>query len=521
MAAKTKTMEQIRKMLQMRARGVSIRAITKQEGIARNTIRAYLRLIESGGYSLTEALALDDSALGELLFEATPKLPSAGRHQRLQEKLPDYVEELKRKHVTRFLLWEEYRQAHPDGYGYTRFCHFINDYIRGRDVTSIFSHRPAEKLMVDFAGDKLHYIDRTTGEQIPCEVFVAALPYSSFIYAEALRSQRQEEFVGALSRAFAYLGGVPGCVVCDNLKSAVKRANRYEPAFTELIGQLSLHYDTSFMAARPGKPRDKATVESSVRTTYSRIYARLRNQAAYSLEELNEQLHMALEDLNNRLRKGRQYSRKDIFLHYEQPLLRALPTGVFQVKRSVMAKVQRNYHIILGEDYHQYSVPWRYCAKTVKVVYTADMVEIYCDHKRIALHRRNYRKHGYTTLPEHMPEHHRAVLEQKGWDADYFLRQAAHIGPCTHQVIRQVLESRAFPEQTYNACLGILRLENKYGRARLETASRLLADGPRVNYTLLANILKNNMDKRSAPSAGQDFKTPLHDNIRGPEQFLH
>ena len=519
MAAKTKTMEQIRNMLQMRARGMSIRAITKQEGIARNTIRTYLRLIESGGYSLGQALALDDSTLGELLFEAMPKAPSDGRRLALQEKLPGYVEELKRKHVTRFLLWEEYRQAHPDGYGYTRFCHFINDYILGRDVTAIFSHRPAEKLMVDFAGDKLHYIDRATGEQIPCEVFIAALPYSSFIYAEALRSQRQEDFVAALSRAFAYLGGVPGCVVCDNLKSAVKRANRYEPVFTELIGQLSLHYDASFMAARPGKPRDKATVESSVRVIYSRIYARLRNLAAYSLEELNEQVRLALEELNGRLRKGRHYSRKDIFLHYEQGLLRALPASVFQVKKSVMAKVQRNYHIILGEDYHQYSVPWRYCAKTVKVVYTSDTVEIYCDHKRIALHRRNYGKHGYTTLPEHMPEHHLAVLEQRGWDAGYFIRQATRIGPCTQQAISRVLESRAFPEQTYNACLGILRLENKYGRDRLEAACRLLADGPRVNYTLLANILKNNMDKRNAHAAGQDFKTPLHDNIRGPGQF--
>jgi hypothetical protein len=107
MAAKTKTMEQIRNMLQMRARGISIRAITKQEGIARNTIRTYLRLIESGGYSLGQALALDDSTLGELLFEATPKAPSDGRHLALQERLPGYVEELKRKHVTLGMSNEE------------------------------------------------------------------------------------------------------------------------------------------------------------------------------------------------------------------------------------------------------------------------------------------------------------------------------------------------------------------------------------------------------------------------------
>lgn len=185
-----------------------------------------------------------------------------------------------------------------------------------------------------------------------------------------------------------------------------------------------------------------------------------------------------------------------------------------------MAKVQKNYHIILGEDMHQYSVPYRNCGKRVKVVYTSDTVEIYHEHRRIAVHRRNYGKHSYSTLPEHMPANHRAIYEQKGWDADYFLREASRTGPATCQAIARVLESKSFPEQTYNSCLGILRLGNKYGKDRLEAACSTIAHGPKVNFGILNNILKNNMDKRQKNIAEQEFKTPPNENVRGPENYV-
>ena len=300
MAGKPKTMEQIRNILQQKANGLSIRTIALQCRASRNTVRTYLRLVEHSEYTLQEALTLGDEALGQLLFE-TGKPPTIDpRYTQLQEKLSYYASELKKRHVTRQLLWEEYRQEHPPagGYGYTQFCRYLNEYVGQKDVTAIFSHRPAEKLMVDFAGDKLSYIDRSTGEVIPCEVLITALPFSSYIYAEAVPDQKQEHFVNALTNAFGYFGGVPQSVLCDNLKTAVKKANRYEPAFTELIDQLSLYYQATFMATRVRKPRDKATVETSVRVSYNRIYAKLRNKQAYSLTELNRQIHEALGSLN-------------------------------------------------------------------------------------------------------------------------------------------------------------------------------------------------------------------------------
>lgn len=518
MAGKTKTMEQIRNILQQKNNGVSIRGISSSTGVSRNTVRTYLRAIEVKGLTAKAALQLDDQALAEVLFEPENP-PSNEDYISLEKKLPAYAKALKKRHVTRWLLWEEYRQEFPHGYGYTRFCHYLNNYIGHKEVTAIFSHKPAEKLMVDFAGDRLSYIDKSSGEVVNCEVLIAALPFSSYIYAEALPSQRQEDFVKGLSNAFLYLGGVPQSVLCDNLKAVVKKANRYEPSFTELIEQLSLHYQITFLAARVRKPRDKATVETSVNVAYKRIYAKLRDAQCFDIRELNGLIKNELEALNQQNFKGRDYSREDAFLQFEQPHLKPLPSSSFEVKKRVSAKVQRNYHIILGEDMHQYSVPWRYAGKQVNAVYTTELVEIYYQHNRIAIHQRNYRRHGYSTLKEHMPENHKAIMDQKGWDANYFLRQAAKAGSNVHKAISQVLQSRAFPEQTYNACLGILRLGKKYGNDRLEAACTLMLGGPRVTYSTLDNILKNNMDKQLNSQTNKDFKTPGHDNVRGPENF--
>jgi transposase len=188
MAGKRKTMEQIRNIIQQKVKGSSIRSIASHTGLSRNTVRSYLRVIESKGYELSQVLKMDDQALAELL-EQDGSTNKDSRFLQLQSKLQGYASELKKRHVTRQLLWEEYRQAFPDGYGYTRFCHHLNEHIGSKDVTATFTHVPGEKLMVDFAGDKLSYIDRQSGEVVNCEVFVAVLPFSSFIYVEAPASQ--------------------------------------------------------------------------------------------------------------------------------------------------------------------------------------------------------------------------------------------------------------------------------------------------------------------------------------------
>jgi hypothetical protein len=379
-----------------------------------------------------------------------------------------------------------------------------------------FTHQPAEQMMVDFAGDPLYYVDRTTGELVRCEVLVCVLPYSNFGYVEALRSQKQEEFISGLSNALDYIGGVPQSIKCDNLRSAVTKASRYEPVFTEAMNLFGEHYGLTVMTARVSKPRDKPHVEKGVLDTYRRIYAPLRDRVFYSLGELNHAIRTQLQKHLDWNFKGRNYSRRMIFETEEKHLLKVLPQERYVIKHTTQAKVQRNYHVILGEDFHQYSVPYILIGKTVKLIYTNDYVEIYLDHKRIAVHQRNYKRYGYTTLPAHRPPNHQHMMERKGWNADTFMNRAESIGPATKFFIGRILSSKVFPEQTYNSCLGIFRLGKQYGNDRLEAACKRAAESPNANYGIIQNILKNNLDKSQQPEI--NF-IPDHENIRGSTSY--
>ena len=250
MARKRITMRQIRIIIQQVMDGTSIRTISKRTGIARNTIRQYTRNFQQSGKSLEELLALNDEQLVHLCAEKTSGPPPDERYIHLEDTMPNLISELHKRHVTRQLLWEEYRAQHPDGYGYTRFCHYISSHLAQKNVVAHFIHQPGQELYMDYAGDKLPYYDPHTGEEILCPVFVATFPFSSFTYVEAFHSQGQQDLAKAFHNSVVYFDGVSECVLFDNTKTVVKKADRYEPEFTDLAEQLSVHYQTTFMATR-------------------------------------------------------------------------------------------------------------------------------------------------------------------------------------------------------------------------------------------------------------------------------
>jgi transposase len=407
MAAKLIGMLQLRRILQLLDNGSKIRSIARDLGISRNTVKAYLPAIARSKLAIAELLALNDEALSALIHEPERgSLTGDTRYQDFQHCLAVIEEELKKTGVTRQLLWQEYRMVHPDGYGYTQFCYHLQEHFKHKDTVMHFVHNPAEKMLIDFAGKTIRYTDEE-GKEIKCQVFIAILPYSGYTYVEAVHSQKQDDFVRCLENALIFFGGVPGCIISDNLKSCIKRADRYEPQLTDLLDQFSLYYNTTVSATRVAKPRDKASVEKAVNLTYQRIYAPIRNKAFRCLEDLNAAIREQTKEHHSRRFRQSQESRQYLFETEEKSGLRPLPSSRMQISNTVTAKVQGNYHIVLGQDWHYYSVPYQYTGKEVKVVYTHASVEIYLEHKRIAVHRRNVRRNGYTTIGEHMPENHR------------------------------------------------------------------------------------------------------------------
>jgi transposase len=407
-------------------------------------------------------------------------------------------------------------ELNADGYAYSQYCYYLQQFLGKKDVVMHLEYKPGEQTMVDFAGKKYHWVDERTGESVPCEVFVATLPFSGLIFCVAVESQKTCDFLDGSNHTLYYIGGSTETILCDNLRTAVTRSDRYEPVFTDLCHQLSEHYGTTFSATRPAKPRDKAMVEKAVSLVYRYVYAPLRHRTFTSLTEINHYFRIQIDLLNQRRYKGSSFSRRDLFEEQERPLLRELPTSRCLLKKCAILTVQRNYHIQLREDGLYYSVPWQQVGQKVKVWYDNKTVEVYLDHQRIAMHVRTPGR-GYNTIREHMPLNHQQARDARGWTKEELITKAARIGTETTRVAELILGNSIYMEQNYKACFGMLMLEKRYGSQRLEAACSLALTGTRINYTMIKNILAAGMDKQIRIPVENPL--PVHNNIRGPEHY--
>ena len=513
-------MLQIRRLLQLLSDGASKREASRLIGISRNTIDSYVSRFDQTGKQYDDLLRLPDTGLAEVIYGNKPHREADPRKKYLTEHIDYFLKELSRKGVTRELLWYEYLQGQPDGYRYSQFCGLLSQQGNKQNPVYHNTYIPGELLEIDFAGSKMSYVDLATGEIFECPVLVCAMAYSSFSYIEPLASSRMGQLVPALNRCMEYFGGVPKVVLSDNMKQFVTHPNRYEPTFSLFAEQWSVHYNTHLKATRPAKPRDKPSVEKSVHLSYQQVNARMRNETFYSLEELRERAWELMEEFNDRLMFKKDVSRRDRFCNEEKPLLRVLPAEPFTLKYRANAKIKSNYHVILGEDWHQYSVPHQYIGQDAVIVYDEQDVEVFISNmQRIAVHKRDYHCNGYTTLAEHMPESHLRYKEQKGWTEEDFILRASRIGEQTRIAINQLLGSRTFIEQTYDGCLGVLRLAEKYGKYRLEAACARANTGTRINYKTIHSILVNNLDKIQMDTNQLTLYIPEHENIRGSESY--
>jgi transposase len=293
----------------MYSQGRSKLSIAAQTGVSRNTAKKYLVAFDASGFTFEEINTLNDKEL-EDFFGKSSERPPDKRMVALQRCFPQIDKELKRVGMNRRILWEAYIKEFPDGFKYTQFCFYYNQWKARVNPTMHLDHKAGDKLYVDFAGEKLSITDKDTGEVIEVEVFVAILGASQLTYVEAVLSQQKEDFIAACENALHFYGGVPDAIVPDNLKAAVTKSNRYEPTLNETFADFADHYETTILPARAYRPRDKALVEGAVKIVYSRIYAPIRKEVYHTLAELNTAAKVALEAHNSQPLKGRNYSRK-------------------------------------------------------------------------------------------------------------------------------------------------------------------------------------------------------------------
>lgn len=508
-------MRKVRELLRFCiGQNMSARQGAKIVGLGKTAASQYVGGFKSSGLTLAAAEALSDS---ELLAALNLKKETENtRFSELSVLFPYFIKELKRTGVTLQILWEEYLNTHPQGYAYSQFCHHYFLWRKEQKVSMRMEHKAGDKMYVDYAGSKLFVTDQKTGEITEYEVFVSVLGASQLSYIEAVASQTKAGWISANQAALRFYGGVPSAIVPDCLKSAVIKADRYEPGINESFEDFARHYNTAIVPARALHPKDKSLAENFVRSAYNQIYARIRNQVFYSLEELNHALWEHLDTYNRKNFQGRDHSRQQLFDDIEKPELKPLPVETYELKSFCECKVQYNHHVYLREDFHYYSVPFHLTGKVVRIAYTNRLVEIYYNNQRVAVHQRNRHKYGYTTKDEHRPQEHRYMLE---WSPERFIKWAGKISPETQQVITQILDSRPHPEQAYKSCMGLLNLEKKHPQGDYIKACQKALKLGCCNYTFIKNTLKTKAFNLNDEEELSLFTLPQHSNIRGKEMY--
>jgi transposase len=503
-------MRKINEILRLRAQGMSVADIATSTGTGRTTVYEYLARAESAGVSWPLPDDVDEETLEQRLF------PPPSAELAARRPVPDWRvvhRELKRnKHVTLRLVWLEWREDNPEGWGYSQFCWHYQQWLAGQDVVMRLSYTAGERMFVDFSGDTAEWIDPDSGEVRKAEVFVAVLGASGMCYAEATRGQDLGSWVTAHMNAWAAYGGVTALCVPDNLKAGVTKACYYDPEVNPSYAELASHYQTVVLPTRAGHPRDKAAVEAGVLSVERWVLAPLRNRRFFSLGELNQAMGERVAWLNARPFRGEPASRAELFDQLERPALKPLPARRYELAAWKKVTVNIDYHVE-GPDRRYYSVPYRLVRQRLELRATRTTIEVFKAGKRVASHAREYGRRRYVTDPEHMPAAHRAHAE---WTPSRLISWAGTVSPATAALVEKILATRPHPEHAYRACLGIMSLAKRYGNDRTGAASeRALVTGA-VSYSSVKSILAEGLD-RLPLNQQQTLPVPpaAHENLRG------
>ena len=511
MANKRLSMRKITEVLRLCwGHGLSARQAARSCGVSRPTVTEYLDRASQAGLSWPLPGDLDETTLEHRLF------PSAQPLWVERRNMPDceyLFTELKRKHVTLHLLWQEYRQAHPKGYQYSQFCVRYRAWLKTLEVALRQDYTAGEKLFVDFAGDTIPIQYPLMGRCTPATLFVATLGASNYTYAEAVAQQDLPAWISLHIHAFEFFGAVPLMVIPDNLKAGVTHPCRYEPDLNPTYQDLATHYGTTVIPARVARPKDKAKVESAVLIAERWILAALRNHTFFSLVELNQAIQEKLAEFNQRPLQKMKVSRCHRFETLDYPAMKPLPASRYEYATWVKTRVNIDYHVEV--EHHYYSVPHQLKGQVVDARLTATTVELLFKGKRVASHARSQVAGAQTTVPAHRPESHRRYLE---WTPSRILTWADQTGNATGVLARQIMERKPHPEQGFRSCLGLMRLERRYGAARLNAACARALLLQAYSYKSVQSILKHHLEDQETAFL-QPLVTVAHANLRGSTYY--
>lgn len=513
-------MRKVREVLRLHFEcGCKHRQIAAACSVSPATVCDYLSRAEQAGLGWEQARPLSDSEVEARLFT------QLGRNEPAARAAIDFAwvhRELGRVGVTLQLLWGEYQAAAQAAsvraYQYSQFCELYAGWRDQRRLSMRQVHRPGEKLFVDYSGKKPRICDPETGEVREVELFVAVLGASNYTFAEVTLSQRIADFTASSVRALEYFGAVPSIYVSDQLKSAVKKADRYDPEITDALSELAQHYGMAAIPAPPASPRSKAKVETGVLIAQRWVLARLRNRTFFSLVELNNAVAELVEELNTRRFQKLPGTRREAFEILDRPSMKALPHLRFELRQRKGTRANIDYHVEFEDRF--YSVPFGLRNKPIEVRATTTIVECFHDSVRVASHRRSYARKGTAvTNPEHRPKSHE---DYGDWPPERMLSWAEKFGPHVLEVVRRTLDRYPHPEMGYRPVLGILRCAEKHGAERMDAAclrALSVAGKSAPHRRFIEGILKRGLERALPPAPTVTHHASAHEFVRGGSYF--
>ncbi len=505
-------MRKVKDVLRLRlTAGLSSRQIALCTGVGKSVVSKHVARADELGLDWASVEAMDEEALEARLY---PETTQASPEDPVVPDWDEVARELRRKGVTKRLLWEEYQERHGQlAYSYSRYCELYGAWKGCIEPVMRFEHAAGERCFVDYAGQTLDVVDPATGEVRQAQVFVAVLGASNYTFADVTWSQQMEDFLASHQRAVAAFGGVPRIFVLDNLKSGVTTPDWYEPTVNRGYQDLLGHLGAVAIPGRVGKARDKAKAENGVLQVERWVLAPLRDRTLIGLGEARDAVLELVDRLNARPFQKMAGSRSSVFTELDRPALQPLPKTVWVPTEWKRLKVHIDYHVEVG--HHYFSVPYQLIGETLDVKITPTLVEIFRKGRPVAAHRRSEAR--YTTVPEHMPSAHR---EHRRWSPPRLVARAHTLGPHVSELVDRLLSSRVHPEQGYRPCLGIVRLAERYGAPRLDAACRRALVFAAVSYKSVKAILEKGLDR--VDEAAGPTPAPLdHDNIRGGADYEH
>jgi transposase len=466
--------------------GQSDRAIARDLGISRITVRKYRGLSEARGYLDPASPLPEVQAIAHALGPA-PRPPCPVSSVQPYRQL---VEQFLTEGLEMMTIFDRLSKDHGYTGSYSSIRRFVHRLRPAQKHVTVRVHSgPGEEAQVDF-GSAGMFLDPADGRLRQAYVFVMTLCFSRHQYAELVFDQKIPTWLALHRRAFESFGGVPAKIVPDNLKAAVLRAALHDPVLGEAYRRFAQHYGFLVSPTRPATPEHKGKVENGVHFVKRSFLA---GQVFADIREANQKLAIWVRERAGMREHGTTHQPPlALFEACERAKLLPLPSEPFELCETKIAKLHPDCHVVVDGSY--YSAPYEHVGDDLEVHVFERVVQIYRATKLLATHPRARKKGEWHTRNEHYPPDKAAFLEKT---PERCRELSSRIGPCTAEVVQKLLAER--PLDQLRSVQAILRLVDTVGPQRLEAACRralFFGDG---HYRRIKGILNAALDQAPLP----------------------